>query len=149
MDKYGSFLKDINLNMYLYSRHYFVLNIKLFSFHTKLDVFRSWRLRQLWLTLIQILEKLRTLGMIINTSVIDCMIIAIVVSRNISRVCVKKKANCIFLIKQDWNVKPLAMQSLSKPGQEQIWFKTRIIDEYVETYNHDGKWWLWFDLIKN
>lgn len=40
------------------------------------------------------------------------------------------------------------MQSLSKPGQEQIWFKTRIIDEYVETYIHDGKWRLWFDLIK-
>lgn len=149
MDKYRSLLKDIKLNMYLYSRHYFVLNIKLFSFYTWLDVFRSWRLRQLWLTLIQILEKLRTMGMIINTSVIDCMIIAIVVSRNISRVCVKKYANCIFLKKQDWNVKPLAMQSLSKPGQEQIWFKTRIIDEYVETYNHDGKWWLWFDLIKN
>lgn len=51
----------------------------------------------------------------------------------------KKYANCIFLIKQDGNVKPLAMQSLSKPGQEQICFKTRIIDEYVETYNHDGK----------
>lgn len=31
----------------------------------------------------------------------------------------KKYANCIFLIKQDGNVKPLAMQSLSKPGQEQ------------------------------
>lgn len=68
----------------------------------------------------------------------------------ISRVCVKIwYANCIFLIKQDGNVKPLAVQSLSKPGQEQIWFKTRIIDEYVETYNHDGKWRLWFDLIKN
>lgn len=60
----------------------------------------------------------------------------------------RKYANCIFLIKQDGNVKPLAVQSLSKPGQEQIWFKTRIIDEYVETYNHDGKWRLWFDLIK-
>lgn len=59
----------------------------------------------------------------------------------ISRVCVKM---CKL-----WNVKLLAVQSLSKPGQEQIWFKTRIIDEYVETYNHDGKWRLWFDLIKN